>query len=291
MSKRENDTVFRVRFWGVRGSLPVSGPDFQRFGGNTVCIEMQCGEHRLVFDAGSGLLPAGKAMLADGVTSFNLFFSHCHYDHIIGLPYFAPLFDPRSDVKVWSGHTAGKMTTRQIITEFIRPPWFPIEIDECRAHLQPRDFKAGDVLEPYRGVKLRTANLNHPGGAIGYRVEWQGRSVAMITDTEHQPGILDPNVLSLIEGVDLFLYDTTYTDEEMPYKIGYGHSTWQHAIRLAKAADAASVAFIHHSPLRTDAEIEAIDRQATNQFPTAFSAREGQVFDVSGLELLRQHIR
>jgi phosphoribosyl 1,2-cyclic phosphodiesterase len=291
MSKRKNDTVFRVRFWGVRGSLPVSGPDFQRYGGNTVCIEMQCGEHRLVFDAGSGLLPAGKAMLADGVTSFNMFFSHCHYDHIIGLPYFAPLFDPRSDVKVWSGHMAGKMTTRQIITEFIRPPWFPIEIDECRAHLQARDFKAGDVLEPYPGVTLRTAFLNHPGGAIGYRVEWQGHSVALITDTEHQPGILDPNVLSLIEGVDLFLYDTTYTDDEMPYKIGYGHSTWQHAIRLAKAANAKGVAFIHHSPLRTDAEIDAIDRQAANLFPNAFSAREGQVFDVGGLELLRQHIR
>lgn len=290
MLKRKNDPVFRVRFWGVRGSLPVSGPDFQRFGGNTVCIEMQCGVHRLLFDAGSGLLPAGRTLLADGVTTFNLFFTHCHYDHIIGLPYFAPLFDPRSDLTVWSGHMAGKMTTHEMITGFIRPPWFPIEVDECRAHLKPRDFKAGEILEPYPGVRLLTGNLNHPGGAIGYRVEWQGRSVALITDTEHQPGILDPNVLSLIEGVDLFLYDTTYTDDEMPYKIGYGHSSWQHAIRLARAAEAAHVAFIHHSPLRTDAEIEAIDRLAVNQFPNAFSAREGQVFDVDGLTL-REHIR
>ena len=282
--------MFRVRFWGVRGSLPVSGPDFHKYGGNTVCIEMQCGEHRLLFDAGSGLLPAGKSLLSEGISTFNLLFTHCHYDHIIGLPYFAPLFDPRSHVTVWSGHTAGKMTTRQMITEFIRPPWFPIEINECRAHLRPRDFKAYDLLEPAAGIKIKTGNLTHPGGAIGYRVEWGGRVVALITDTEHQPDILDPEVLALIEGVDLFLYDTTYTDEEMPYRIGYGHSSWQHAIRLAKASGAKKVAFIHHSPLRTDEEIDAIDRVAIEQFPGAFSAREGQIFDVDDLMLI-EHIR
>lgn len=290
MLKRKSDTVFAVRFWGVRGSLPVSGPEFERFGGNTTCIEMRCGEHRLVFDAGSGLLPAGKALLADGVTTFNMFFTHCHYDHIIGLPYFAPLFDPRSNVAVWSGHMAGTMTTREMIADFIRPPWFPIEIDQCRARLSPRDFKAGDVLEPYANLKIRTGNLNHPGGAIGYRVEWRGRSVALITDTEHIPGTLDPNVMELIRDVDLFLYDTTYTDEEMQHKKGFGHSTWQHAILLAKASGAKHVAFMHHSPLRTDTEIDAIDRQASTQFPGAFSAREGQVFDVDGLTLV-EHIR
>jgi phosphoribosyl 1,2-cyclic phosphodiesterase len=279
-----------VRFWGVRGSLPVSGPDFQRFGGNTVCIEMQCGEHRLLFDAGSGLLPAGKSLLAEGISSYNLFFSHCHYDHIIGLPYFAPLYHPRSEVALWSGHMAGKMTTRQIVTEFIRPPWFPIEVDVCRANLTCKDFRSGDLLKPHPGVEIRTGSLNHPGGAIGYRVQWGGRSVALITDTEHVPGVLDPAVLDLIEGVDLFLYDTTYTDEEMSLHVGFGHSSWQHAIRLAKAAGAKNVAFIHHSPLRTDAEIEAIDRLATSQFAGAFSAREGHTFDLNGLKL-SEHIR
>lgn len=287
----EERNVFRVRFWGVRGSLPVSGPDFHKYGGNTLCIEMQCGDHRLLFDAGSGLLPAGKSLLSEGISSFNLFFTHCHYDHIIGLPYFAPLFDPRSNVTIWSGHTGGKMTTHQIITEFIRPPWFPIEIDECRARLHSQDFKPYDVLEPFAGVRLRTGKLNHPGGAVGYRVDWEGRSVALITDTEHLPGTLDPEVLSLIEGVDLFLYDTTYTDEEMPHRVNFGHSSWQHAIRLAKASGARNVAFLHHSPLRTDAEIEAIDRVAKEQFPGAFSAREGQIFDINGLAYLREHIR
>lgn len=267
----------------------MSGPDFHKYGGNTLCIEMQCGEHRLLFDAGSGLLPAGKSLLSEGVSTFNLFFTHCHYDHIIGLPYFAPLFDPRSGVTIWSGHTGGKMTTRQIVTEFIRPPWFPIEINECRARIKTMDFKPHDLLEPYPGVKIRTGILNHPGGAVGYRVDWDGRSVALITDTEHVAGEYDREVLSLIEGVDLFLYDTSYTDEEMVHKKGYGHSTWTHAIELAKLSGARNVAFIHHSPLRTDAEMEVIDRLAMDQFPNSFSAREGQIFDI-GLTL-KEHIR
>jgi phosphoribosyl 1,2-cyclic phosphodiesterase len=272
--------VFRVRAWGVRGSLPVSGPEFQTIGGNTICIELQCGPHKLFFDAGSGILPAGKALRAEGASEANLFFSHCHYDHIIGLPYFKPLYDPHCSVSVWTGHTAGKMTTKQIITEFIRPPWFPVEINACRASLNCRDFMPGDVLEPHPGVTIRTGKLNHPGGAVGYRVEWEGRAVAIITDTEHMPGELDPNVLDLIKDVDLFLYDCTYTDEEMSIFVGYGHSTWQHAIRLAEAAGARQVGFIHHSPLRTDDEVQAIDAMAAEQFSGAFSFRQGQILDI-----------
>jgi phosphoribosyl 1,2-cyclic phosphodiesterase len=274
------ETKFRLRAWGVRGSLPVSGPEFQHYGGNTICIELQCGDHRLMFDAGSGILPAGKALLAEGASECHLFFSHCHYDHIIGLPYFSPIYDPRSSVTVWSGHTSGQMTTSDMITEFIRPPWFPIEVKACRANLGCRDFMPRDVLQPHPGVTIRTGMLNHPGGSIGYRVEWQGRVVAIITDTEHVPGVLDPDVLALIEGADLFLYDTSYTDEEMPTYVGYGHSSWQHGIRLARAAGAQRVGFIHHSPLRTDKALRAIDHMAAENFPGAFSVWEGQVIDV-----------
>jgi phosphoribosyl 1,2-cyclic phosphodiesterase len=278
--ERVNENVFRVRFWGVRGSLPVSGAEFQQYGGNTICIEMQVGQHRLLFDAGSGLMPAGQTLRQEGVNDFNLFFSHCHYDHIIGLPYFSALFDPHATVTLWSGHMAGRMSTRQIIGEFMRPPWFPVEPDICRASLNARDFRAGDVLEPYADVSIKTGKLFHPGGAIGYRVEWGGRAVAMITDTEHHPGTLDPIVLELIENCDLFIYDCTYTDDEMARHVGYGHSSWQQAVRLAKSANAKRIACIHHSPLRTDSALNAIDMAAKAQFPGAFVARDGQIIDV-----------
>jgi phosphoribosyl 1,2-cyclic phosphodiesterase len=162
----------------------------------------------------------------------------------------------------------------------MRPPWFPVEPDICRAAINCRDFRSGDVLAPYDDVAIKTGSLNHPGGAIGYRVEWGGRAVALVTDTEHRPGTLDPAVLDLIDGADLFLYDCMYTDDEMPRHVGYGHSSWQQAIRLAKAARAKRVAFIHHSPLRTDRELDAIQRLATQEFKGAFMARDGQAIDL-----------
>nr|WP_246300841.1 MBL fold metallo-hydrolase [Rhizobium rhizolycopersici] len=277
-SNGAND-ILTVKFWGTRGSIPVSGEQFARFGGNTVCVEMRCGDEILMFDAGSGITPAGLAMKAEGVKRVDLFFSHCHYDHIIGLPYFKPLYNPECDVKIWSGHLAGQMTTCQMVSEFMRPPWFPVDPKMCRAHLHYGDFRAGDILEPRRDVSIRTGMLNHPGGAIGYRVDWRGRSIAMITDTEHVPGVLDPEVLKLIEGVDLFIYDCCYVDEEMEIFKGYGHSTWQQAIRLARAANARNIAFIHHAPWRTDAELDEIDRQASAEFADSFSARDGQVIE------------
>lgn len=272
--------MFRVRFWGVRGSLPVSGSEFQIYGGNTICIEMQCGDHRLIFDAGSGILPAGRALRAEGISNTHLLFSHCHYDHIIGLPYFALLFDPECSVTLWSGHMAGLMTTRDMMSQFMRPPWFPVEPAICGANLSFRDFHPRDVLEPFPGVSISTGLLTHPGGAIGYRVEWQGKIVAMITDTEHVPGTLDPVVLDLIRDADLFLYDCTYTDAEMPRHAGFGHSSWQQAVRLAEAANVKSVGLIHHLPSRTDHDLDAIAQSLWKVFPTGFAARDGQVVDI-----------
>ncbi|QRM53876.1 MBL fold metallo-hydrolase [Sinorhizobium sp. BG8] len=265
-----------VKFWGVRGTLPVAGPEFAHYGGNTICIEVRCGPHVLLFDAGSGLRPAGKVLAAEGLTDINLFFSHCHYDHIIGFPYFDPMFKKKTSICVWSGHLAGVKTTSDMLREFMSPPWFPAPLDICTATLETRDFDPGDTLSVAEGLTIRTGMLNHPGNAVGYRVEWGGRVIAIITDTEHEPGVNDPTVLQLIEGADLFIYDSTYSDEEMKRYRGYGHSSWQQGIRLAEEAKARKVAFIHHAQWRTDPELATIDERARLQFPGAFVARDGQ---------------
>ncbi|MDX8523006.1 MBL fold metallo-hydrolase [Mesorhizobium sp. MSK_1335] len=268
---------FLVKFWGVRGSIPVSGPEFSRYGGNTICIEMRCGEHTLLFDAGSGLRPAGRALRASGVTDFDLLFTHCHYDHIIGLPVFAPIYDRCVKLTLWSGHLAGRMTTHQMVDAFMRPPWFPVKLDICKASLDCRDFVSGDVLRPREGVMVRTGSLVHPGNSIGYRVEWGGRVVAVITDTEHEPGKLDQTVLGLIEDADLVIYDCTYTEDEMEHRRGNGHSTWQQGVKLCEAAGARRLALFHHDPTRTDEELEEIEKLAKDRFAGAFAARDGQM--------------
>ncbi len=269
--------LLQVRTWGTRGSLPVSGPEFVEFGGSTTCIEVRCGDHVLLFDAGSGLLPAGRALKAEGVKRSHLFFTHCHYDHIMGLPYYGGLFDPAATVDLWSGHMAGQMTTTDILKSFMRPPFFPVTPDICPARIQCHDFGAGEVLQPEEGITLQTGRLSHPGGAVGYRIGWHGRTVAIITDTEHDPGVLDPAILALIEGVDLFLYDACYTEAEMGLFRGFGHSSWQQALLLAQAAGAARVGMMHHAPWRTDAALRAMEDEAQAIFPGAFFARDGQL--------------
>ncbi len=260
--------------------MSVCSDEFRQFGGNTICIEVRCGDHVLIFDAGSGLPNAAKALAAEGVKDFNLFFSHCHYDHICGLPHFKPMYLPGFTIGFWSGHLAGAMTTREMIYGYIRPPWFPVAPDICRASMSTVDFKAGDVLEPFPNLSIKTGALVHPGGAIGYRVEWGGRSFAMITDTEHTPGELDPVVMDLIRDVDLFLYDTTYLEDEIETYRGYGHSTWEQAVKLAQAAGAKRVGFMHHSPTRTDAELSEIGEMAAKRFEGAFCAYEGQTIEI-----------
>lgn len=272
--------AFRVKFWGVRGSVPVSGPDFLRYGGNTACIEMRCGEHMLIFDAGSGIRALGETLHRRGIAKLDLFFTHCHYDHILGFPFFAPIYDRQTRLTTWSGHLAGRMTTQEMVEGFMTPPWFPGKIGICSAKFQWRDFRSGDVLTPQPGIAMHTASLNHPGGCIGYRVEWGGKAVAYVSDTEHVGDTLDPAILGLMQDADLVIYDCTYTEAEMPHHVGFGHSTWQHGVKLCVAASAKRLALFHHDPTRTDDELAAHERFAQAAFPGAFAARDGLTLDL-----------
>jgi phosphoribosyl 1,2-cyclic phosphodiesterase len=280
MLGRMAEPAFKVHFWGVRGSVPVSGPEYIKFGGNTCCIQLSCGGKSLILDGGSGLRQAGKAVWATGLKEIDIFLTHSHYDHIIGLPFFHPLYDRRIKMILWSGHMYGRMTTRQLIGNFMQPPWFPVMVEDCTANLDCRDFKPGDVLTPRDGIVLRTGNLNHPGGCVGYRVEWEGRVVCLISDTEHVPDKLDAEVLKLIRGADLVIYDATYTDAEMKRFRGFGHSSWQQGIKLCEAAGARRLALFHHDPARTDAGLEAIETEARARFAEAFAARDGMTVEL-----------
>jgi phosphoribosyl 1,2-cyclic phosphodiesterase len=273
--------LMSVRFWGVRGSIACPGTSTARYGGNTPCVEVRCGDRILIFDAGTGIRPLGDALVLEGAgRHFDIFLSHFHIDHIVGLPFFAPLFSADYTVRLWAGHLKPKTCVEGAVRKMMSAPLFPIEIEAFRARTEFRDFKAGESLTPSGGITLRTARLNHPGGATGYRIEYGGRSVAYLTDIECGDGPFDPAVVALARNAALLILDTTYTDEELPGHVGWGHSSWQQGIRLADAAQAGRLCLFHHDPDHDDAFMDGIAAAAEAARPGTIAAREGRMIEI-----------
>jgi phosphoribosyl 1,2-cyclic phosphodiesterase len=270
-----------VRFWGVRGSIPCPGTKTSRYGGNTPCVEIRCGSHTLIFDAGTGIRLLGDALTEAAITSdFDIFLSHGHIDHVIGLPFFAPLFVNDQVVRVWAGTLQPAGGVQEAVRKLMSFPFFPLQVDALHAELEFHDFRAGDAINPRPGVTLRTALLNHPGGAVGYRIEHGGRSVAYVTDIEMGDGPIDPALLALTKDAELVILDTTYTDEELPSHAGWGHSSWQQGIRLANAAGAGRLCLFHHDPDHDDAFMDGVATAAAAARPGTIVAGEGMQIDL-----------
>ena len=268
---------FQVKFWGVRGSIACPGQETLRYGGNTSCVEMRCGDRLLIFDAGSGLRPLGQSLVAEGRMDGDLFFSHTHFDHIVGLPFFQPLFDPNNKIHLWAGHLVPDNTLKDVLSYMMAAPLFPVPLDVFRANCQYHDFRCGETLQPEPDLTIRTAPLDHPDGATGYRVEYGGHAVCYVTDTSHTPGQRNADILALIQGADIVIYDSTYTDDEFPNFADWGHSTWQEGTRLCDAAGAKTLVIFHHDPSHNDAFMDRIATEADQARPGTVVAQEGLV--------------
>ncbi len=268
---------FYVRFWGVRGSIACPGPDTVRYGGNTSCLEIRCGEHLLIFDGGTGLRCLGEKLMANGVTEADLLLSHTHFDHVCGLPFFAPFFVPGNSFRLWAGHLMPDLRLDKVLQEMMIAPLFPVPLDIFRAHMAFNDFTCGEGLNLGPGIRIKTAPLNHPNGATGYRVEYGGKSICYLTDTEHVDGKLDRKILELIADADIVIYDATYTDEEHPKFKNWGHSTWQECVRLCEAAGVSTAVIFHHDPSHDDAFMDRVAAEAEAMRPGTVVAREGLV--------------
>ncbi len=270
--------AFDVRFWGVRGTVPVPGPSTVRYGGNTSCIEVLCGETRLIFDLGTGVRALGKRLVAEQACSAHILLTHTHLDHISGFPFFKPAYAAANRFELWAGHLRPQgMDLKSTLEGLMRQPLFPVPLGLMHASATFHDIVAGDLLRLGPGVEVRTAALNHPGGATGYRVDFAGRSVAVVTDTEHRPNDPDRAVLGLIDGADLVVYDATYTDAELPRYVGWGHSTWEEGVRLCRLAGAKRLVTFHHEPERDDDALDGIAEAMTAAMPNAVVAAEGLV--------------
>jgi phosphoribosyl 1,2-cyclic phosphodiesterase len=271
------DTEFFVRFWGVRGSIACPGAAWAAYGGNTSCLEIRCGPHLLIFDGGTGLRQLGEHLRNSGPIEADLFFTHSHLDHIAGIPFFSALFAPSNRFRMWAGHLIPERTLRDVICTMMAPPLFPVPIEIFTAEASYHDFTAGDTLSPRPGIRIRTAPLNHPNRATGYRIELGGKSICYVTDTEHIPGKPDQNVIDLARDTDIFIYDSTYTDDEFPRFVTWGHSTWQEGVRLADAANAKTLVIFHHDPSHDDAFMDDIAAAAERARPGTIVAREGLI--------------
>lgn len=271
--------TFSVRFWGVRGSIACSGPLTARYGGNTSSLEIRCDDRLLLFDAGTGIRYLGKTIAGGDPLDTDLFFTHTHFDHVCGLPFFAPLFEPHNRFRLWAGHLGEGLTLRRVLSEFMMSPLFPVPPEVFRATLEYRDFTAGETLQAGGSISVRTAALNHPDGATGYRVDYGGKSICYLTDTEHVPGAPDRNILALIDGADLVVYDSMYTDAEYVAYVGWGHSTWQEGVRLCREAGAKRLVVFHHDPEHDDDTLDGIARELEAALPGSVMAREGLVLE------------
>lgn len=267
-----------VRFWGVRGSLASPGAGTLKIGGNTSCVEVRCADETVIFDLGTGLRPLGAALMHKAPIRASLFLSHYHWDHIAGLPFFAPAYDPQSELIIHGATRRGR-DVRQILSGQMVDPYFPVDLGALAARLRFVTLQDGGRAQVGDEVVVKAAELNHPGGALGFRVDHQGRSMVYATDFEHGTAA-DDRLVELAERADLMIFDAQYTPAEyegngVPAKKGWGHSTYEVGARIARRAGVKRLGLYHHAPERDDEGIRELVALAKKLHPGAFAAREG----------------
>lgn len=278
------NSEFLIQFWGVRGSVPSPGSDTVRYGGNTSCVEMRIGGKRLIFDGGTGLRMLGKSLKPEMPIDAHMFFTHYHWDHIQGVPFFTPAFTEGNYLHIHGAVPTPGVSLEEHFLSRVLHLNSPVPVEQIRANIKFHDLICGETFS-VDDITIATAPLNHPNGAMGYRVTWQGHSVFYCTDTEHFADAPDEHVMRLAQDADMLIYDAMYTDEEYHNpkspKVGWGHSTWQEALKVGEKAGVKRVAIFHHEPNHTDDFLDQVALQVAEIAPRSFMAREGLVVSVT----------
>ena len=277
-----------LKVWGCRGSVPAPGADTVAYGGNTSCVEVMLGgEAALVFDAGTGIRALGRDLARRGTRQIHLFLTHLHLDHLEGLRFFAPLWDERVTLEIW-GPRSTVLSLRDRIMRAFSPPLFPLDFRDVPARVTFHNLPD----EPWRadGVTLFADLVLHPGPTLGFRLETGRSSLAYLPD--HEPALVGIEGRSLdwisagalARDADIVLHDAQYLEEEYDAKIGWGHSSVDHAVAFWRAAGARQLVLFHHDPDRSDRGLELLEERARGLSPSdrppPLLAREGMVIEV-----------
>jgi phosphoribosyl 1,2-cyclic phosphodiesterase len=277
----------RAKIWGCRGSLAAPGPETVRYGGNTSCIEVRLSDDRLiVLDAGTGIRNLGVALGSDRPDRIDILLSHLHLDHIEGLGFFTPIWDPRCEVHIWGPPSPGHSLRERIATYF-SPPLFPVHLDDIPSHLEVHDApEEGWQLGP---AAVYGAPVNHPGPTLGYRLDESGKVLAYISD--HEPALgtdlatADPEWISgygLAYGADTLFHDAQYTEDEYPGRTGWGHSSIAHTVTFGLITKVRRLLMFHHDPLHSDAQLESMLVRAKELWG---DEHDGLALSYEGMEL------
>jgi phosphoribosyl 1,2-cyclic phosphodiesterase len=284
----------KVRFWGVRGSIPVPGDHTSGYGGNSSCIEVTTPEGPpLVLDCGTGARALGRDLLQRQVPRVEVLFTHFHMDHLFGFPFFGPIYSPNCAVTVGVPAYSG-VDAQSKLGRYLNGIYHPIRIRDVAAQIHFEGVRPGRPFErgPYR---IHGVALNHPGGSCGYRIECGKRSVVYLTDTaplsrpdaglsaDKPPPPPEARVLRALRGADLLIMDTMFSFDEYLEKMTWGHSYPEYAVKLAKEAGVRKVALFHHAPDATDEMLDVLAAHwSHHREPEVFLAKEGLVVDLEG---------
>jgi phosphoribosyl 1,2-cyclic phosphodiesterase len=269
----------RLKFWGVRGSIPTPDPGSLGYGGNTSCLEVRYKDEIFVFDAGTGARLLGRELqrnLDPSAPPIHLFFTHFHWDHIQGVPFFNPLYDRRSRLLFYSACSAYAL--EQIIRGQMRKPYFPVDLPGVQAECNYEMVQPGGLRQ--RDLSIIPFPLFHPDGATGYRIETPDAVIVHASDYEHGSERHERILCEYASRADVLIYDAQYTPEEYQVKRGWGHSTWRAAAEMADRAGVSKLVLFHHDPDHDDTFVTKMARDASSLFTNTVAAREGSCIEL-----------
>jgi phosphoribosyl 1,2-cyclic phosphodiesterase len=268
---------YRLRFWGVRGTVATPEPDKLRYGGNTACAAIEVAEDEfLVLDCGTGVRALGAAIAKRRErrpTRIHVFLSHYHFDHVEGLSLFQPLYDSSSTI-VFHGFASDGRSIRKNLETLIAPPYFPVSLAGVPAKVEFKDVDGSQFT--VADLRVDSMPLSHPDGSVAYRVSHGDRHLVFATDHEHGVESVDRELIAFCRGAEYLIYDATYMQAEYEsLRKGWGHSTWYAAVQAARSAEVKTLVLFHHHPEHTDSQLDEMERIARLELPTALVAREG----------------